>query len=203
MKKLLICTLILIISSFKLFANQPADNIEKLQKMSIEVSNLIFLGELLSSDSIAQTASFRIFDKYKGDYKLDTICIRYSWQEYIVFQHYDGLWLVYATKADKYPDSSYYFCESNLSRSLQHPENLFIWTYIRKFNNPQYDRNSVRIDAVSDWFLELEKLKKIKQHETIIKKDKGSEKWITLSIILSVLNFITLIFLLIKKNSSR
>lgn len=203
MRKLLILTLILILNSSKIFAYQPTDNIENLQKKSLELSHLIFLGELLSSDSIAQKATFRIFEKYKGDYALDTICVRYSWEEMIGFRHYDGLWLVYAMKTDNYHDSSYYFCRTNISRSLQHPENLFIWTYIRKLNNPEYDRNSARIDAVSDWFLELEKLKRLKQSETTIKKDNGSEKLITLSIILSVVNFLILIFILTKKNASR
>jgi len=203
MRKLPIIALIFILFSFKVFAYQPTDNIEKLQKKSIELSDLIFLGELLSSDSIAQKATFRIFEKYKGDYALDTICIRYSWEEMIVFQHYDGLWLVYAMKADKYNDTSYYFCRTNISRSLQHPENLFIWTYIKKLDNPKYDRNSARIDAVSDWFLEIEKLKRLNKSETTIKKDNVSVKLITLSIILSVVNFLMLIYFLTKKNASR
>lgn len=203
MTKLLILALIFILNSSKIFAYQPTDNIEKLQKKSIEYSDLIFLGELLSSDSIAQKATFRIFEKYIGDYNLDTICIKYSWEEMIVFRPYDGLWLVYAMKVDKYYDSSYYFCRTNISRSLQHPENLFIWTYIRKIDNINYDRNSARIDAVSDWFLELEKLKRLKQSETTIIKDKGYEKLITLSIILSAVNFLILIYILTKKNASQ
>jgi hypothetical protein len=194
MRKLLIIALIL--NSFKLLAYQPTDNIEKLQKNSLELSNLIFLGELLSSDSIAQKATFIIFEKYKGVYDSDTISVRYSWQEGIGFRHYDGLWLVYATKADKYNDSNYYFCRTDISRSLQHPENLFIWTYIKKLDNPKYDRNSARIDAVSDWYLEKEKLKRQKQSETTIKKDNSFEKLITLSIILSVLNFLILIYIM-------
>jgi len=200
MRKILTITFILILSSLKLLAYQPSKNIEHLQNESIKLSKLIFLGEIISSDSKAEKVTFRIFEKYKGNYNLDTVCVNYSLLEDMCFHPYNGLWLVYLEKA---ADSSFCFCISNLSRSLEHPEELFIWPYIEKMDKPEYDRNSARIDAVSDWFLELEKLKRLNKSESIIKKDNGSEKLITLSIIFSVVNFLILIYLLTKKNANR
>jgi hypothetical protein len=187
-------------NSLVLHANEPKNNIEELQRMSINMSNLIFLGELVSSDSLAKTATYRIFEKYKGNYSLDTICVKNSMEEYIGFHHYKGLWLVYLVKAS---DSSYHFCRGYLSRSLEHPEDLFIWTYIEKIVNKEYGRNNLRIDAMSDWFLELEKLRRLNKSKILVKENSNSRMLIILLVIFSSVNFLLLIYFLIKKNARR
>ncbi len=207
MKGLLLFAIFILLNSIELYAYQPAESIEDLQRNSIKESSLIFLGELLSTDFKNCIITYKIFEKYKGDYKLDTIEIKFSSEDYPgsvrlgggLIEPLKGLWLVYLTKTG---DSEYHFYRG-ISRSIQHPETLFIWPYVLKRTDKNYNQTELRIDAINDWLLELVKLKSLKQTETIIKKDNGSEKLITLSIVLSVVNLLILIYILTKKNASR
>ena len=201
-RKFLVIPTIIIFNSFELLAYQPAKNIEILQIQSIKESSLIFLGELISTDSAKSIVTYRIFKKYKGDYNQDTISVNFSEENADIYPN-KGLWIVYLYQTN---DSKFHVYR-NLSRSMYHPEYLFIWPYLRKLNDKSYDKNEIRIDAINDWFLEVEKLKKLNRTEvkteTIKEKNLFPEKLVTISIIFSVVNFLILIYLLTKKNASR
>jgi hypothetical protein len=121
MKNIVFYISVFIINPILLHANEPFDRIEDLQEFSMNKSNLIFQGELISVDSTDETATFRIFEKFKGDYGLDTICFKYRFEEDIDFRYSNGLWLVYVEKT---ADSGFHFCRGGLSRSLKHPQDL-------------------------------------------------------------------------------
>jgi hypothetical protein len=206
MKKLLLFAIIILLISLEVHAYQPAKNIEDLQRNSIEQSTIIFFGELLSTDFEKSLVKYKIFEKFKGEYGFDTIEIEFSDEDYpglirVGGEHiepFKGLWLVYLTKTE---DSKYHFYR-DLSRSIQHPEDLFIWPYVLKKTDKNYNETELRIDAINDWLLELTKLKKLKQSEAVIEEDKGSEKFMIFPTILSVVNFLILIYILTKRKAS-
>ena len=123
--------------------------------------------------------------QFKGDFSFDTICVIRGFEETIGFQPYDGLWLVYL---EKLSDSSYHFYRGGLSRSLKHPEWLFVMTYIESFVKSGYDTTKLRVDAVSDWFLELEKLRMLQQSKNPVQKATCINEFTILILIFSIVN---------------
>jgi hypothetical protein len=204
-------------------ANQPAENLETLQIRSLKESDLIFLGEPISINWKMNLATFRIFEIFKGNYNIDTVCFNFNIDEnpglysniYIPpkdttgesfdikkvdnnFEQYKGLWIVYLYKRE---DSRFHMYR-DLSRSIQHPESLFIWPYVKKTTDPTFDRSQLRIDAINDWFLEVERLKKIKSYETTREK-RVSVYYLLIPTILSIVNLAVLIIFLVKRKASR
>jgi hypothetical protein len=195
----LIILILFSLQVYTLSANQPYENIEVLQSKSIHNSSLIFLGEIIGSNSSADTIYYRIFEKFKGSYNLDSICVIGSFDENINFQAYDGLWIVYL---EKLSDSSYHFCRGGLSRSLKHPEWVFVMTYIESFVKSGYDTTKLRIDATSDWFLELEKLRMFQKSKNV-DNSTGTSRFIIVTFIISLVNLLILIYFIINKIARR
>ncbi len=195
MNRLFALLIFILPNTYLVKSNEPFDKIADMQAMSIEYSDLIFLGEIINYNSRSDTICFRIFEKFKGSYRLDSVYVIRSFDENIDFHPYDGLWLVYL---EMQSDSSMHFCRGGLSRSLKHPEWVFVMTYIESFVSSGFDTTSLRVDAITDWFLELEKLKRLTPLKVSVKEKTSISKLMIVVIFCSVLNFLLLVYLLIK-----
>jgi hypothetical protein len=204
-------------------ANQPAKDLETLQIQSIGESDFIFLGEPISINWTKNLATFRIFEIFKGKYNIDTVVFSFNVDENLglysmkysppkdtseesfaikeadpTFEQFEGLWVVYLYKLE---DSRFHLYR-DLSRSIQHPERLFIWPYVIKSIDSTIDKSQLRIDAINDWFLEIERLRKIKSYE-VTREETVSVFYLVIPTILSIVNLAVLIYLLIKRKASR
>lgn len=93
--------LILILAIISVF-NQNAFSCEckgytldSLQKVSYELSDIVFLGELITSDRESSNYFFKIYETFKGNDSLEVVIGR-GFTTCSTFPYEKGLWLVYA-----------------------------------------------------------------------------------------------------------
>lgn len=168
MRTLRLILFLLLISTTSSYAHKDLHfiRLDTLQNRSINTSDLIFLGHLMSIDTINMTLSFKILEKFKGDFKSVTVKIKKEMHAPIYYAD-KSLWLVYA---NHYSDSTFITNKHALTRSIIHPEE--IQSYIMPSPPPLNDRHKAflyieelanyRNTALKDWYVELELLRQFK-----------------------------------------
>lgn len=172
--------------------------------IGLRYSDIAFYGELIKFDTINLTFQFKINDLFKGSFSRDTIlgraipCCK-------ILPRDKGLWIVYA---DFNQDSSISISYCSQSKSLLRAEGLL--SPIPPPLDPPAKYNKVidfykvkiffleqRIESISYWFSDLEKLRMFKKNHTVFKeKFDYKSYWI---IILVLMNVILMILLLTKR----
>ena len=143
----------------------------KLRQISYNESDIVFLGELLDYDSIADTYHFRIIELFKGTHNSITISGHYD-HNCSLFPKDKCQWIVYATLNNGLIELS----SCLASRSINNPE--CVHCYLppppgpQSISNPNKEdyisyRDSMRVVVRTDWLNELELLRLL----------KGSEYW--------------------------
>jgi hypothetical protein len=166
--------------------------------VGLRYSDIIFYGELLSADSTKETFKFKILELFKGNYSKKIIngrCIN----DCSIMPYDKGLWIVYAKQIN---DSTITLsmCSPSISMSktegLIPPPPLFY-----KNGNKTTDEINVeiqilrkRMEGLSYWFADLEKLRQYKREQTIIEK-KIDLKDVLISLLI-LTNFILIIMVI-------
>ncbi len=141
--------------------------LDSVRQISINESDLIFLGELLEIDTIELTYSFRIIEKFKGVQK-DSIVKGKCFSSCSVFPRDKGKWIVYA----KIKEDMINISECLASRSEENPIcfNCYkIPSPLSRYSNKkdkkrlEDERELLRIKAIEDWNNEIEFLRREKQ----------------------------------------
>ena len=141
--------------------------LEKVRQMSINESDIIFLGELIEIDTANYTYSFRIIEKFKGEHN-DSIINGKLFGSCSVFPSDRGKWIVYA----KVKEDMINISECLASRSEKNPICLNCYQIpspLSRYSNKKekkkfiLERDSLRNKAIEDWNNEIEFLRRQKQ----------------------------------------
>ncbi len=189
---------------------KPANTLDS----GLKYSDIVFLGELIYTDSV-KYYKFRIFEVFKGSYKLDTINgIKHD--ECSIVPDFKGLWIIYA-KFSK--DSSIDIMPIG-SRCMKYnsyvggppppPPKMF---YYKDSKSGKIIPSEIKEEPFEEyriglmtWFNDLEKLRYYKSHSQNIKVVKVIPKInyeLTLLILSTIINLSLFIVLLYKFKASR
>jgi hypothetical protein len=142
---------------------------DSIQKRSLKYADLVFYGELINFDTITYHYSFRIFEIFKGESKVDTIYGK-STSSCSLYNFDKGLWIVYATYND---DSTINISSCGASRSITNPV-MMLYTPPppSRSRGKQTELEKLKFTivlleinqrATKDWFVELENLRNLKK----------------------------------------
>lgn len=115
--------ILLVLSSFIHGASFSCDckslDCDSLQKVSFKHADLVFLGNLVVSDTATKTYTFKILELFKGTYEEKTIVGAFSHSLCKIFPNDRGLWIVYANFIN---DSTITMDWCGFSRSMANPQ---------------------------------------------------------------------------------
>jgi hypothetical protein len=165
----------------------------------LKYANIVFLGELMDSDSSSYNYSFKVLEIFKGNYK-NNIIKGASTNSCSLRPTYKGLWLIYANfQKDSLIDIG--MCGPSVS--LKSPSGLHYppLVYFGEKNEKTILEQEIeildkKIDGLSSWYYDLYKLRAYKQSNS---KEKPKEKLdvqlaiLMISLILNVFMFIVII----------
>jgi hypothetical protein len=129
---------------------------------------VVFLGKLISIDTINMTLYFMVLEEFKGSIISDSISIKVDENTPIYFID-KTLWIVYLNRN---ADSTFVLNKNGLSRSINHPE--IIQAYMLPPPPPlKYEINEMftytdkwvdfKMTALKDWYAEIELLRTYKR----------------------------------------
>ncbi len=187
MKKIIILILLIYaISDLKAFSCDCYKyKLDSLQKISYEVSHIVFLGELISSNPKDATYTFKVYETFKGNDSLEIITGT-EFSSCSIIPEEKGLWIVYAdfVRGDT--------IDINVCRASRGFSNRII---ILPPTPPQSSNNSDKIktleyeiellkyeleieknnrEALAEFFVEVERLRNIKKMSTA---NKSYSSW--------------------------
>lgn len=128
-------------------------------------ADLIFLGELISRDTINGSYSFKVLELFKGQLSSkDSIIYGFAYSSCSGFPHEYGKWIVYTNwEKNKTTD----FFTGSRTRALEWPYFLGSMGYYEgKLNNDltwDEKRPFMLSAAKKDWYRELKQLRKLKK----------------------------------------
>jgi hypothetical protein len=164
----------------------------------LKIHDIVFLGELIGSDSQKFNYSFKILETFKGNFKNKTIKSRLI-NSCSLFPKDKGLWIIYGNYQN---DSLIEINECGPSMSLINPGILIPPPPFIKNNKEIYDFDRQiknlenKIEGLSNWEYELYKLRLWKQtnYNEIPNKNLDYHLiFLLVSLILNVFMFIALI----------
>jgi hypothetical protein len=174
-------------------------------------SDLVFTGNLISSDFRNDTYSFEIFEIFKGDYDRDTIWGK-GYYGCSFFPSEKGIWIVYANKKNDSTidmDGCLYSMSLRKFKMVPPPPEMYKEgqdTLIEYFKYKIYELES-NYEHIAMWFADYEKLKKYKSDyqktktttAQTITNDENPNIYLFIAMFLLVTNMILLIVLIRKK----
>jgi hypothetical protein len=172
-------------------------------KVGLQYSDIIFYGDLISTDTINMTYKFKILELYKGNFTKDTIagCVKTSCS---IMPMINGLWIVYANLNE---DSTIRISMCGPSVPLQKTEGLvppppppvLIGHYDKTIEPLKVKIHILeqRVKGLSYWIYDLEKLRTYKREHTIVNKAVNYKSY--LIFLLIGLNLALILIILIKR----
>jgi hypothetical protein len=184
-------------------------SIDTLQNHSIKTSDLVFLGKLIGTDTIKETFVFNILEIFKGNIVRNTIEIKWEKHTYIYSLDY-SLWIVYSNKSS---DSSYVLNKTGLTRSIINPQ---IFGFHRLPPPPalKLDAHTIfnsndewmdyKINALKDWYVELEMLKEYKKKNIASTQNDNFafKTYFYISVILNIICIALIVFVFLRLKKS-
>jgi len=168
-------------------------------------SDIIFLGEVISLDTINHSYRFRILETFKGDNGNETIG-GVSVNTCSLFPQDKGLWIIYA---DKLNDTTIDISNCGPSVSLLRAERLY--SPLPKLYDINTPRDSVndeldykikllekKTESISLWFHDLEKLRKYKKSNELNRPYRSDKRDIILGLLIGM-NLILMILLFYRQ----
>lgn len=128
-------------------------------------ADLVFLGELITRDTVNGTYSFKVLELFKGSLSnKDSIIYGAYYSSCSGFPHEFGQWIVYA---DLRTDGNIDFWEWSRSRALEWPFILGGMDYYEEKLSPKLtwkEKQPFMLSAAQkDWHRELKQLRKLKK----------------------------------------
>jgi hypothetical protein len=168
----------------------------------LRYSDIAFLGELLTADTINHAYSFKLIEVFKGSFK-DSIIKGRMINSCSLFPYQEGLWIVYANlQNDSLIDISSCSPTVSLRRTegLIPPPPVFISEKVDKeYLQWKISVLEKRLDGLSDWFYNLDKLRNYKKNNQMEISHKPFEYKIFLIIFSLILNVLMFIWIIRKK----
>jgi hypothetical protein len=135
-------------------------NLDSLQKVEYNKSDIVFLGEVINFDTLSElTSKLKVLELFKGD-TVKIAIIKYKGENSLLPISV-GLWIIYAKKID---EKFYYIDRFGISRSNKEPDRISY--YVPEFpkGKKEYkmlERQMInnKINATVDWFNELYNLR--------------------------------------------
>lgn len=170
MKKTRLILLFCLILSIEAFGCECKDfgSLDSLRQLSLEISDVVFYGELIDYDTIDLTYKFKIHEIFKGNIQ-DSLIIGKYHDSCSKFPKDKGKWIVYADlRKTGFIDIS----QCLISRSEKNPiclncyeipEPLNPNAELPELNKADNDFFELEKRAKEDWYIELEMLRKEKQ----------------------------------------
>jgi len=137
--------------------------LDSLRKIGFDVSDKVFLGELVSVDTTDLSYTFRVIEQFKGDFKSTTIKGKY-YNICSLFPRVFAKWIVYANDSgEEFIDVSH--CLASRSEMDPMCANCYIPPPPSNFTEKDIEDNQKRMEilkakAKEDWYLEIEWLRK-------------------------------------------
>ena len=184
-------------------------SLDTLQNLSTKTSDLIFLGKLIRTDTINATMVFSILESFKGNFAQDTVEIKWEKHTHVYSLDY-CIWLVYANKSN---DSTFILNRNGLSRSIDHPE--YLWLYrippplplnpdASSIININMEWTNYRLNALKDWYVELEMLREFRKKNIASTENSNfafkTYFYVSISLNLICIALIVFMFLRLKKS---
>lgn len=180
-------------------------SLDTLQNLSTKSSDLIFLGKLIRADTINATMVFKILESFKGSFAQDTVVVQWEKHTHVYSVDY-CIWLVYVNKSI---DSTFVLNTNGLSRSIDHPE--YLWLYripaplplnpdVGSIININMEWTSYRINALKDWIAELEMLREFRKKNIASTENSNFafKTYFYISIILNLFCMALLVYMFLR-----
>lgn len=191
----------------------PPHKKETLVKKGLRYADIVFYGELIKIDTIQNTYDFRIIELFKGKYQSKIIHGKSRENNCEINPFKKDLWIVYAN-LNKDKTISLNYCLP--SQTMEIPPGFlppvpFVKNYnekITKIDSLENDIINLKIknETLTTFFYQLEQLraykkdqKEISDKEIITAKLETYSLFIIISLIVNIILFLTLLFVILKK----
>ena len=185
----------------------PQINEKTYLKDAILHSEIVFQGKLIHFDTIKRTYEFRIIELFKGTYHSKKIAGYAGNSNCTRFPKHKGLWLIFSNLENNRItldgcNPSYAF-GSNINFKPFIKLHHINWVSNRKLSKTDSLENEIhllnqKIEAISQWHLDIEKLREYKKETEINQGTKSKSEpiliWLVILLFLILLLFFKLIY---------
>ncbi len=185
---------------------------ETMVNKGLEISNIVFYGELIKFDIINETYSFKIIELFKGNFLSKTIEGVSEGGNCELFPNKKGLWIVYGNfnNENKISLSNCSPTQSQDFGPSWPPPPEFIRDKFGKIIEPTVTDLKIhelefKIETLRNFIFQLEQLRAYKLSQNKIPENQKNtffDKALIISLIINILLFSILIFILVKKRFS-
>lgn len=181
-------------------------------ELGLKNADIVFYGELIQSDSIKETFSFKIIEIFKGSFSGKIIKGKSEGSDCSLFPSNKGLWIVYGNFNTAKTLISLSICSPTQSLEFGpgYPLPPIVFDKngkVRETTAAEYRLFNLedRTKSLNSWIFQMEKLRQYKlAQNTVTEKAKTDlkDKIIIGSLIANVLLLLTIIFIIVSKKSS-
>lgn len=184
---------------------------ETMVERGLDDADIVFYGELIKSDSLSQTFTFKIIELFKGNFNSASISGKTTGSNCSVYPSKKGLWIVYANLSkDSIIDISMCSPSQSMDFGIGYPPPPFLIKVDGKWVNP--NETEVRLfeleqknKSLCNFIYQLEKLRQYKLDQNSLTnemKANSKDKIMTISLIVNAILLLTVIFLIVSKKNS-